>query len=76
MRPVGSSKSDAILGAMRQVALASGRPLGHADAASIVAAGHWLLRRDEAFDISDLPGIGPADLVQALKGERELGRKP
>jgi hypothetical protein len=38
MRPVGSREGDAILGAMRQVALAGGRPLGHADTASLVAA--------------------------------------
>ena len=75
MRPVGPSAGDAILGAMRQVALAGGRPLSHADTASIVAAGHWLLRREQPFDISDLPGIGPADLVAALKGERALGQE-
>ena len=75
MRPVGPSEGDAILGAMRQVALAGGRPLSHADTASIVAAGHWLLRREQPFDISDLPGIGPADLVAALKGERALGQE-
>ena len=75
MRPLGPRESDAILGAMRQVALAGGRPLSRADTASIVAAGHWLLRRGERFDISDLPGIGPADLVAALKGERALGQE-
>ncbi len=75
MRSVGSRESDAILGAMRQVALAGGRPLSHADTASLIAAGHWLLRRDQPFDVGDLPGIGPADLVQALKGERALGQE-
>jgi hypothetical protein len=75
MRPLGPRESDAILGAMRQVALAGGRPPSHADTASIVAAGHWLLRRGERFDISDLPGIDPADLVAALKGEPTLGQE-
>jgi len=75
MRPLGPRESDAILGAMRQVALAGGRPLSHADTASIVAAGHWLLRRGERFDISDLPGIDPAGLVAALKGEPTLGQE-
>ena len=72
MRPVGLSESDAILGAMRQVALAGGRPLSHADSASLLAAGHYLLRR-EAFDVGDLPGIEPPDLVTALKDDRALG---
>ena len=40
MKPVNRHESDAILGAMRQVALAGGRPLSHADTASIRAAGH------------------------------------
>jgi len=75
MRPVGLSECDAILGAMRQVALAGGRPPSHADTASIFAAGHYLLRRDGPFDISDLPGISPADLVAALKADRTLGQE-
>ncbi|MFI5032474.1 MAG: hypothetical protein ACHQPH_17410 [Reyranellales bacterium] len=75
MRPIGSRESDAILGAMRQVALAGGRPLSHADTASLIAAGHWLLRRDQPFDVGTLPGIGPDDLVRSLKGERTLGQE-
>lgn len=75
MRPVGLRESDAILGAMRQVALAGGRPLSHADSASIVAAGHYLLRRPEAFDVGALPGVDPSDLVEVLKGERALGQE-
>ena len=39
MRPVDHRRSDAILGAMRQVALAGGHALTHADTASILAAG-------------------------------------
>ena len=45
MRAVGPRESDVILGAMRQVALAGGRALSYADTASILAAGHYLLRR-------------------------------
>ena len=37
MRPVGRQESDAILGAMRQVALAGGHAISHADTASILA---------------------------------------
>ena len=70
MRSVGQRESDAILGAMRQVALAGGQPLSAADTASLLAAGHWLLRR-EAFDVAALPRIEPADLAAVLKGERE-----
>lgn len=70
IRAVGPSESDAILGAMRQVALAGGRPLSHADTASIIAAGHYLLRRAEPFDVGILPPVEPADLVATLKGDR------
>jgi hypothetical protein len=72
MRSVGLRESDAILGAMRQVALAGRRPLSHADTASIIAAGHYLLRRD-AFDVGSLPAVEPVDLVAVLKGDRGLG---
>jgi hypothetical protein len=75
VRAVGHRESDAILGAMRQVALAGGRPISHADTASLLAAGHWLLRREEPLDIGDLPGIEPADLVAALRSERALGQE-
>jgi len=61
MRPVAQREGDAILGAMRQVALAGGRPLSHADTASIVAARHWLLRREQPFDIGDPPVDGILD---------------
>ena len=73
MRAVGRRESDAILGAMRQVALAGGS-LSPADTASLLAAGHWILRRD-SFDVGALPPVEPADLVAALKGERELGEE-
>ena len=59
MRRSRPRESDAILGAMRQVALAGGRPLSHADTASILAAGHYLLRRDQPFDVGTLPGVEP-----------------
>jgi hypothetical protein len=74
MRPVGLRASDAILGAMRQVALAGGRPLSHADSASLLAAVRYLLRRDPV-DIGSLPAIEPHDLVVALAGERETAEE-
>lgn len=67
MRAVSHHESDTILGAMRQVALAGGHALSHADTASILAAGHYLLRRPDLTDISKLPAIEPADLVAILK---------
>lgn len=67
MRAVSHRESDTILGAMRQVALAGGRALSHADTASILAAGHYLLRRPDLTDISSLPAIEPADLVAILE---------
>lgn len=67
MRAVSHRESDTILGAMRQVALAGGRALSHADTASILAAGHYLLRRPDLTDISSLPAMEPADLVAILK---------
>ena len=71
MRPVSRRESDAILGAMRQVALAGGHAISHADTASILAAGRYLLRRHDLEDISTLPAVEPADLVATLK-DREL----
>jgi len=71
VRVVGHRESDAILGAMRQVALAGGHAITHADTASILAAGHYLLRRPELGDIGTLPAVEPADLVAALQ-DREL----
>jgi hypothetical protein len=65
MRPIGHRESDAILGAMRQVALAGGRPLSHADSVSLRAAGHYLLRRD-GVDLSAVSTVEPADLVRIL----------
>ena len=63
MRTVGHRESDAILGAMRQVALAGGHALSYADTASILAAGHYLLRRRDLTDPGTLPAVEPADLV-------------
>ena len=74
MREIDRRESDVILGAMRQVALAGGRTIGHADTASIRAAGHYLLRRPELVDISTLPAAEPADLVAVLKN-RELAEE-
>src|SRR5258708_15418011 len=75
MRPVDHHHSDAILGAMRQVALARGGPITYADTASILAAGRYLLRRPGLDDIDTLPAVDPADLVAALEGEGELARE-
>lgn len=75
MKPVGHRESDAILGAMRQVALAGGRALSHADSTSIMAAAHYLLRRPELQDIGTLPAVAPRDLVATLKGDRELAEE-
>ncbi len=75
MRQVEHRESDAILGAMRQVALSNGRPLTYADSASIAAAAHYLLRRRDLTDIGTLPGVEPSDLVAALRGEPELARE-
>lgn len=67
MRQVGRRESDAILGAMRQVALAGGHAISHADTASILAAGHYLLRRPDLRDISTLPAAEPTDLLAVLE---------
>lgn len=75
MRPVGPDESDAILGAMRQVASAGGQPLTDADRASIAAAGHYLLRVGEGIDVDGLPTVSPADLVVVLRTDRELGQE-
>ncbi len=67
MRAIDRRHSDAILGAMRQIALAGGRPLSHADTASILAAARYLLRRPDLTDIGTLPAVSPTDLVAILK---------
>jgi hypothetical protein len=72
VRQVDRRESDAILGAMRQVALAGGRPLSAADTTSVLAAGRYLLRRTDLVSIDALPATEPRDLVAALRGEREL----
>lgn len=71
MRPIRHRESDAILGAMRQVALADGRPLSHADTASLLGAAHYLLRRPELGDVGTLRAIEPIDLARTLD-DREL----
>jgi hypothetical protein len=75
MRAVDHRASDAILGAMRQVALAHGGPITYADTASILAAGRYLLRRPGLNDIDCLPAVDPTDLVKVLRGEVELARE-
>jgi hypothetical protein len=67
MQPVGTTESDAILGAMRAVAQAGGLPLTAADTASILAAARYLLRRDGLTDAASLPAIRPDDLVAAFE---------
>ena len=74
VREVGSSECDAILGAMRQVALAGDRAVSHADTTSIAAAGHYLLRRAGPIDVGTLPAVEPVDLLAAL-GDRELAHE-
>ena len=74
MREVGSGECDAILGAMRQVALAGDRAVSHADTTSIAAAGHYLLRRAGPIDVGTLPAVEPIDLRTALRG-RELAHE-
>lgn len=51
---------------MRQVALAGGHTITHADTTSILAAAHYLLRRRDLVDIGTLPASEPADLVERL----------
>lgn len=72
MRQVDRRHSESILGAMRQVALANGRPLTHADTASIMAAARYLLRRHDVTDLGALPAVEPVDLVAALGTDRAL----
>ena len=72
MREIGLRESDAILGAMRQVAVAGEHAITYADTVSILAAGHYLLRRRDFTDIGCLPAVAPADLCEALKTDRAL----
>ncbi|MFO1087525.1 MAG: hypothetical protein U1E21_23445 [Reyranellaceae bacterium] len=72
MRQVDHRQGDAILGAMRQVALAGGRAITHADTASILAAARYLLHRHDFADLGTLPAVEPSDLVMALKADHEL----
>ncbi|WIM10676.1 hypothetical protein [Enhydrobacter sp.] len=65
MRHIDQRESDAILAAMRQVALADGI-LTAADRTSISAAGRYLLRRTASIDCDTLPAIDPADLAAGL----------
>jgi len=74
MRAVSRRESDAILGAMRQVALAGGGAITHADTASIAAAARYLLRRPDVSDVGALPAVEPADLVAAL-ADRDIARE-
>ncbi len=72
MREIDRHHSDAILGAMRQVALAGTGPITYADTTSIRAAGRYLLRRHDLADIDTLPAVDPNDLVAVLKGQGEV----
>jgi hypothetical protein len=71
MRAIETRASDAILGAMRQVALAGGGALSWTDTTSILAAARYLLRRPGLADIDTLPPIEPADLAVSIP-EREI----
>ena len=68
MQEIGRHESDAILGAMRQVALAGGHAITWADTTSVLAAGRYLLRRRDLEDIGTLPAVEPPDLVSTLRG--------
>src|SRR4029450_4728485 len=75
MREVDQRESDAILGAMRQVALAGGHAITYADTTSVLAAARYLLRRRDLLAIGTVPAVGPADLVSVLRGKPELARE-
>lgn len=75
MREIGHRESDAILGAMRQVALAGGHAITYADTTSVLAAARYLLRRRDLLDIGTLPAVEPPDLVSILRGKPELARE-
>jgi hypothetical protein len=75
VRQIERRESDAILGAMRQVALANDHALSYAETTSILAAGRYLLRRPDIADVGALPAVAPADLVAAMRGKPELGRE-
>ncbi|MFZ5780351.1 MAG: hypothetical protein ACOY4R_09165 [Pseudomonadota bacterium] len=72
MRQVDHRGSDAILGAMRQVAVASDHAITYADTVSILAAARYLLRRRDLTDIGLLPAVAPSDLVAAIGADRAL----
>ena len=75
MREIAGRESDAILGAMRQVALAGGHAITYADTTSVLAAARYLLRRRDLTDIGTLPAVEPPDLVSVLRGKPELARE-
>ncbi len=66
MRKIDRPQGEAILGAMRQVALAGGHAISHADTVSILAAGRYLLRCRDLSDIGTLGPVEPGDLVASL----------
>ena len=66
MRHIDQDESDAILAAMRQVALAGGA-LTAVDRTSISAAGRYLLRRTGSIDCDALPAVGPVALAATLE---------
>src|SRR4030095_3956640 len=75
MREVDQRESDAILGAMRQVALAGGHAITYADTTSVLAAARSLMRCGDVLDIGTLPAGEPTDLVSVLRGKPELARE-
>jgi hypothetical protein len=68
---IGRDEGNAILGAMRQVALAGARPITDADTASIVAAAHYMLRRPDIAEIGSLP-LTTSDELRLLLQDRDL----
>ena len=75
MREIGHSESDAILGAMRQVALAGGHAITYADTTSVLAAGRYLLRRrDRRPRRQHGAALRPARQARARAGSHEVPR--
>ena len=75
MREVGRSESDAILGAMRQVALAGGHAITYADTTSVLAAARYLLRRRDLSDIGTLPAVEPPTSSRSCAASRSSRRR-
>jgi len=67
LREIGQAESDCHPRRHASGALAGGGPISPADAASILGAAHYLLRRPKVGDSGGLPAVTPADLCALLK---------